>query len=65
MSIIERRAAIQKIIKKLQATVPTLLYENGYDAESLLDILESSMDGREYNPITSSSHSVIKLAQTL
>jgi hypothetical protein len=36
MSIIERRAAIQKIIDKLKVTTPSLLYENGYDPESLL-----------------------------
>jgi hypothetical protein len=36
MSIIDRRAAIQKIIDKLKSTTPTLLYENGYDIESLL-----------------------------
>jgi hypothetical protein len=36
MSIIERRNAIQKVINKLKITTPSLLYENGYDTESLL-----------------------------
>jgi len=65
ISIIDRRAAIQKIIDKLQVTTPTLLYENGYDAESLLGILEAAMDGREYNPITVSSDSTVTLAESL
>jgi hypothetical protein len=51
MSIIDRRIAIQKIIDKLKSTTPLLLSQNGYDAESLIDILQSSIDGNEYNPI--------------
>ncbi len=65
MSIIERRKAIQKIIDKLQSTTPTLLYENGYDAESLLGILEAAMDGREYNPIAVTSDVSVSLAESL
>lgn len=65
MSIIERRTAIQKVIDKLQLTTPTLLYENWYDSESLLGILEAAMDGREYNPITTSSDSTVSLAESL
>lgn len=65
MSIIERRAAIQKIIDKLKLTTPSLLYENGYDPESLLWILESAMDGREYNPIVTVSDNTVSLAESL
>ena len=65
MSIIERRNAIQKIIDKLQSTTPTVLYENGYDAESLLGILEAAMDGREYNPIAVTSDVSVSLAESL
>ncbi len=65
MSIIDRRAAIQKIIDKLKSTTPTLLYENGYDIESLLWILETAMDGREYNPIITASQNSISLAESL
>lgn len=53
MSILDRRVALQNIITKLKNTTPSLLYENGYDPESLLWILEAAMDGREYNPIVS------------
>jgi len=65
MSIIERRKVIQKVIDKLQLTTPTLLYENWYDVESLLGILEAAMDGREYNPITISSDSTVTLAESV
>lgn len=36
MSILDRRVALQNIITKLKNTTPSLLYENGYDPESLL-----------------------------
>lgn len=65
MSIIDRRNALQKIIEKLQITAPTLLYENGYDWESLLDILESAMNWKEYNPIVESSDASVSLAESL
>jgi hypothetical protein len=41
------------------------LYENGYDPESLLWILESAMDGREYNPIVTVSDNTVSLAESL
>jgi hypothetical protein len=63
MSIIERRIAIQKILDKLKSTTPSLLYENGYDVEGLIDILEASMDGREYNPIITNTEHTVSLAQ--
>ena len=65
MSIIERRNAIQKVINKLKVTTPSLLYENGYDTESLLWILEAAMDGREYNPIVSVSETTVSLAESI
>ena len=63
MSIVDRRDAIQKIIDKLSITTPSLLYQNGYDAESLGDILQASMDGREYNPIITNSSFTVSLAE--
>ena len=63
MSIVDRRAAIQKIIDKLIVTTPSLLYQNGYDAESLVEILQAAMDGREYNPIISNAAYTVSLAE--
>ncbi len=65
MSIIERRVTIQKILDKLRITTPSLLYENGYDTESLIGVLEAAMDGREYNPIITGANYTVSLAQSL
>lgn len=63
MSIVDRRDAIQKIIDKLAVTTPSLLYQNGYDPESLGDILQAAMDGREYNPIITNASYTVSLAE--
>lgn len=57
MAIVERREEIRKIIDKLRSTAPAILESNGYDAESLVGILEAALLWKSYNAVNDVSAS--------